>query len=812
MTWPEDADAITREVQTRLLTPSEFDSMLADLCGRRGSPVAAVRAEIKCPDPLPSMTVGQPGVGTASDVETWDADEHGAFQVRTELWWREAGNEAHQMARTAFRRLISAWWRGDGRNEKSRLLSGQNATTQRALEDTIRTWLASGPVLFCAADIDNFAAFNNNLGLPAGDKLIAKLGGLLLQRAPRDCLIVHRSGDEFCLVFPATTPSGAATAFVMALREQVEALLRESVEIDPMPGLSIGVALCATPIRYSELEDLAGKALKPGGQKRRGRVTVIRPPLSLPPAGVSAEDLYLLRAVNLLGVAEPFGDPLLDAASYVAYEQVAQSNDIKSLPSELAAALGPFAEKGAAPPPEVVVAAAHGVARAALTGQGPDLLDRVTIRTHGGKIEVAVGAERLVVAGEGVSDEARSITLPVGDAPSAVVDSRQAVLVTIGDSDLKLPRELFAATIFVDDRPTRGGGLPDLWEAAIAQLVACLTQHSNVKRVFVAGSLEHGTQTLARLHKAGTWDSPDNAEALARRIGAPSMSRISEAGRRIAGRVTEVSSGLGVAVRMLDDLTEATEPFRPPNDVEPAPEPPRLRRILAMENMLPGKEDGCRVATASEAFPVALDIVRQLEDTVVDQTGRAFRELVDFRIQLSQPQINPVPRFYLTDRKLLEEYFEREFVRDDGLFRSRLAENGQLEAVVGHVAQVVATGRLTSRRALLVVPHVPTAGANLSPLGFVSARIIPRPLSPGTIRLDYSFSWRTVEALVGLPYSLYGSIRFAEHLTQLVGEQLTAAQPAVSMGSLSYIAHSLHMFVDEYADQVARRIVNDDSL
>jgi hypothetical protein len=64
---------------------------------------------------------------------------------------------------------------------------------------------------------------------------------------------------------------------------------------------------------------------------------------------------------------------------------------------------------------------------------------------------------------------------------------------------------------------------------------------------------------------------------------------------------------------------------------------------------------------------------------------------------------------------------------------------------------------------------------------------------------------------VGLPYSLFGSIKFAEYITSLVSEQLRPTDPGVLMGGLSYIAHSLHMFVDEYADQVARRIVNDDS-
>ncbi len=354
MAWQDDADAIARKVNARLMTPSEFDRVLADLVGRPGSPVAAVRVEIQCPPPLPSVTVGKPGVGDASDVETRSGDEHGAFRLRTELWWGESGNEVHEVARTALRRVVAAWWRGDERNEKSRLLSGQHAATQRALEETIRTWLAVGPVLFCAADIDNFKPLNDQLGLPAGDALIARLGALLVEGAPRDSLVVHRSGDEFCLILPATTP-GQAINVLMVLREEAETMLRAGVDVDPMPGLSIGVATCTKPMGYAELENLAGKALKQHGQKRRGLVTVLRPDKPPPAEGVAPLDLHLLLALNLLADAEPFHDPLLDAASVLAERECEKKPDLKTLAVSLTAGLARFATgKGAAPPPPAI--------------------------------------------------------------------------------------------------------------------------------------------------------------------------------------------------------------------------------------------------------------------------------------------------------------------------------------------------------------------------------------------------------------------------------------------------------------------------
>jgi hypothetical protein len=78
--------------------------------------------------------------------------------------------------------------------------------------------------------------------------------------------------------------------------------------------------------------------------------------------------------------------------------------------------------------------------------------------------------------------------------------------------------------------------------------------------------------------------------------------------------------------------------------------------------------------------------------------------------------------------------------------------------------------------------------------------------------INYSFTWRTVEALVGFPYSLYGSVQYAQRLTELIKKELIPTNEAtVEIGFVSYIAHSLHFFVDQYAQHIARRIVEDAS-
>jgi hypothetical protein len=156
----------------------------------------------------------------------------------------------------------------------------------------------------------------------------------------------------------------------------------------------------------------------------------------------------------------------------------------------------------------------------------------------------------------------------------------------------------------------------------------------------------------------------------------------------------------------------------------------------------------------------------------------------------------------------LEKYFDREFCRPDGLFRKQLDLGDQLRVVVEHVVRSVTEWGFNTRRAILVVPHVPTGGQP-APLGLVSVRILPRTIGIRT-KVDFSFTWRTVEALVGLPYSLYGSVCFSEYLIRMINEEISGHR-TVELGELSYIAHSLHLFADEHSLAITKRIIDDAS-
>jgi len=256
-------------------------------------------------------------------------------------------------------------------------------------------------------------------------------------------------------------------------------------------------------------------------------------------------------------------------------------------------------------------------------------------------------------------------------------------------------------------------------------------------------------------------------------------------------------------------LEAVTQPVIPPSKRF-------LSRELNMEGMSLMREDGCRVKTVAEAYPVVLEIARQIneEAQIKDQAGLYLKELIDFKVYLTNPEQDIIPTHFEGDKDTFHKYFEKEFLGPKGLFSQRLKEKGQLEAVLNHLANVISATekQFATRRAVLVVPHEVKEGEDLTPLGLISIRIIPRFID-NRIILYYSFTWRTVEASIGFPYSIYGSVQYCRYLTEEIKKRVSSELASrIEMGEVSYVAHSLHFFMDDYGQNIARRIVEDASL
>ncbi|MGA2311620.1 MAG: hypothetical protein ABSF87_04520 [Xanthobacteraceae bacterium] len=119
-------------------------------------------------------------------------------------------------------------------------------------------------------------------------------------------------------------------------------------------------------------------------------------------------------------------------------------------------------------------------------------------------------------------------------------------------------------------------------------------------------------------------------------------------------------------------------------------------------------------------------------------------------------------------------------------------------------------GGRPTRRVLL--PIIPPLDRFEQPLGLCAIQIMPR-LRQDRWHLDFQWIWRTVEALVGFPFSAYGSIRWSEEFFDAVRSELgqLSVNVPVELGELTYVALSFHMFLDIGDEEIARAIVLDAS-
>jgi hypothetical protein len=359
------------------------------------------------------------------------------------------------------------------------------------------------------------------------------------------------------------------------------------------------------------------------------------------------------------------------------------------------------------------------------------------------------------------------------------------------------------------------GGLPDFWQSNLARVIGACLRNPNISTIIVVGNARNAAATLDKLQLD---DSGWAAQAydLQRRLSI-SLDKLQAFRER---KIQVVCVQDLTVFKLRDEIRSAIERLVP--DVRPGAainleveaqfrrlplaQPPEAGRLLI--------SDGLRTTTMAYAYPQAINLLRSSDTPPqTEATQRRFREFPTFKLVLTNPFVEMVPDYWKSESKILGDYFDRNFVSETGLFGRPLlaAEAGQdslYEKALAATVEALKENRPTRR----VMLPVHSASQFDQPLGLCAIQIMPRRRE-GRWNLDFQWIWRTVEALVGFPFSAYGSISWSKRFFDEVESRMQRIAPAVPVqrGELTYLALSFHMFLDAGDREIARAIVQDAS-
>lgn len=706
-----------------------------------------------------------------------------------------------------------------------------------------------GSIAVLFGDLDNLKGLNDQAGHDKGDEAIR-----LVNRELHDLCLhygglpFNPSGDEYYLILPDVGLLPMIEAlYKLRMRVQEHAfqgndgrshftdvtlglqILRDEVTFDRLDKAcrEAEEATKSRPENNSLSNDLdAEEKTSRDKEKRRGKLSIVNADIC-PSHEISSRQLARLGAVivrrrSCLSIST-FSDPRLGMMELVAQNHSNDSDqsldnkirnlcewlDIQSTTQCWATSI--LEEQPPLKVPKITssIAIASGIVRGwHLSGEGfRDLSIKFSL--DGSNAQVCVGGVRIwgeEFEDSRLSEEVDIISIAKGLDPAPLIGLQ------VGLSDRpkfacesRLPNDLFSQVVLIDDRPNSGGGLPDFWQVALAQV--CQHAASNVEKATVLawGKACDSSETVRRIRQDVGWSTDEIAT--------------------LAGIDSEVVRSLRptlkenlVLVENVEQLVESLYQLAPldvcgdkasqdaTNSVGEV-----LRRNM-LESQTLDQIDGVRCKTAAQAYPVVIDVLRKAAmRKSADDALQTLRELVAFKLVLDTPHVQAVPTYFDDQKNDMQRYAEEVLLNKNSRIRKVLEKDGQVDFFKSELASCYGAGtkHRSTRRAILVIPHAPNQSRSSPPEGLVSAWASPRVEDePGEGIVDWVFVWRTVEAFVGLPYSLYGSIQLAQTLQSEIAAMECMMSTKLRMGQLTYVALSLHMRIDGVHHRIAKRIVD----
>ena len=841
-------------IENSLLTGKQFTDNVNNLCFENDSPFAAIHFEVHGWKNFDlKLEFGIIGEGSPQSTDTLSYKH---IQCKMRVWYNNSYSQGDNSIQ--LKKLFDAFWKETLRDSKSYLIKVEQEKVIWLRDKFMQTKGDCEFTVLIFGDLDKFSLINDFVGMSEGDQAIFEFGTLLSYSLINEAVVLHRSGDEFVAIFHCDSLENVLvllhnTTMIINLHDFNLHAVKEGEDkksgnfIKIKDKLTFSVSFGASYITkhdilpdyeawFKHIESVIAKKNKgPHGTTRiASYYEYLDDTVSISEA-LYYKALYCLFISNL-DKMNPFSKIWLNVLSFI----VSQCNHVDSVSSNISSFLcwvkhdtssneSVFSIKkglcNLAPQfsnAEMVVSIAHGILR----NKNIEVSKLNIIKSNENFILSCDAKDSQYNLVEFTGGKECIVDLPLNFAsPNAykkmksLINKRsknwakKAILVKIGHEKANLPYSIFSEVVIVDDRPTKGGALPDFWEPIIAQIVAVFNNNKNLSKLIIYGNKEHGKEIVNLLVDISNWDE-EHIQWISEKTKTE-IRYLHNLRKRLTGNVYH-ENDTDKIINYVYDLYSSNDNYEIVNDITSISVNRILARKANINDFCLKSYDGIRVASINEAYPIMLDIARNLIGLetfpeLTDQAGRNFIEISDFKVHLSNPMTNMIPHFFIKkDVRKMNDYYKVAFC-EEGLFYKALSANGQYEHVISHIIEsTTKEPYFATRRAILVVPNL--IDKTSYPLGLVSVRIMPRIFN-NKIKLNYSYTWRTVESVIGFPYSIYGSVKFSEQITDALNKVAKSHEfnGEYVIDTITYLAHSLHMFTDMYSQEIIRGIVSDAS-
>ena len=840
--WKEEIEKYIREINNKLISENEFLTIVQQICRIEDCPVSKVLYTIDRIEPYGIMYIGDQSLISQHNSKNRIFTEQVKVDTIKEITMCLEFKEDEFLCNNKyFEDLFYSYWKPYAQRDINTLLMPiKQVNIKSLLYRTIEENNLNKDCAFVFCDIDNFGDLNAKFTQSGGDYAMRHLS-IILEKYTKDSILIHRSGDEFIIVH-FSNKQHEILEILYSIRRDVNTLSFPYQELgDVTFTISSGIKFIEKgkfnkEIDFDDYASFAENALKPDGKdsKKRNEISIYKEHEDIVKDEVNIHNLkvsFLSSKVNMLR-SDSYRNIWLNYISNDISKRNIEKDKLNEIFNNYIEEVKPtFSNENTTcildnikveygkifSIYDIMIAIIQGLYR----NSKFEIDKKIKLYFESNIYKLSINNEPIInfeYKSEIFNNKSPleiSFEIPVLPQLIGIKDTSSfllstSLLVVIGDFKNKKLESLFNEKVIVDIRPTTGGGLPDFWEASLSKVLTYLHTNRNLNNIFIVSQIEN-TYTDTYLKQLNNGKLSENIDYIAYKTGL-STKIISEVEKRIQNKVYNILED-----EIIDKLFELEFSNSGNIDIKRfnhnSPVKNRkgyLESKINSVNYKLNELDGCMGETLSKVYPIVIYTMKEanIYSQSKSQDFKHYKELIDFKVRLTNPSQDKLPWFYEKEEEKFKKYFKESFLETDGVFYTSINEDNQEEIILQYLAKLFNSKLelVSSRRAIIILKNR-IKGNEPDPLGLTSIRIyLTKELN--ITKINFTFIWRTVEAIVGFPYSAYGSISYAEEFLSKL-KLLLPQGVKVHLGDLTYIAQTLHIFQDTYSENIAKNIIDE---